>query len=243
MSFLSWERPLASLPRVIPSLSTKRLITYHENENFSKSIKARKLKISKNFKPAKHVHTFIDFWLGQQLRALRREQGMSLQVMAGKTGLSVGTLSQVERGVSSASIKTLSLLAGELNVSVNDLLGNLEKRDGEANGRIARARSHKALVMKDKKITKEIITPEKATAIDLYRVRIRPGGSTGDDLFKTDGGEVIGTVVFGSLELWIENQLILLEEGDSFCYPSYAPRRWSNPGDIETYVVWAITRE
>ncbi len=188
------------------------------------------------------MHTFIDFWLGQQLRAHRREQGLSLQVMADRTGLSVGTLSQVERGVTSASIKTLSLLAAELGVSVHDLLGNLEKRDGEANGWIARAKSHKTLEMKDKKIFKEIVTPEKATAIDLYRVRIRPGGSTGDDLFMTDGGEVIGTVIFGSLELWIENQLILLEEGDSFCYPSQAPRKWSNPGNIETYVVWAITR-
>lgn len=201
-----------------------------------------KLKNSTSRKPAKHVHTFIDFWLGQQLRALRRERGLSLQAMAARTGLSVGTLSQVERGVTSASIKTLSMLASELQVSVNDLLGNLDKRDGEANGWVARASSHRALVMKDKKIFKEIITPEKAQSVDMYRVRIGPGGSTGEDLFKTDGGEVIGSVIFGSLELWIDNQLILLEEGDSFCYPSYAPRKWSNPGSTETYVVWAITR-
>lgn len=177
------------------------------------------------------------------MRALRHEHGLSLQAMAQRTGLSVGTLSQVERGITSASIKTLSILAEELNVSVNDLLGNLDKRDGEANGWIARAHNHKTLVMKDKKIVKEVITPEKASAIDLYRVRIQPGGSTGEDLFMTDGGEVIGCVVYGMLELWIDNQLILLNEGDSFCYPSYAPRKWSNPGDTESYVVWAISRK
>lgn len=134
------------------------------------------------------------------------------------------------------------MFPSELNVSVNDLLGNLEKRDGEANGWIARKQNHKTLAMKDKKIVKEVITPEKANAIDLYRVRIQPGGSTGEDLFMTDGGEVIGSVITGSLELWIDNKLILLEEGDSFCYPSYAPRKWSNPGNTESYVIWAIAR-
>src|SRR5690606_29435776 len=104
---------------------------YIEIENFTEMNETEKLKNSTSRKPAKHVHTFIDFWLGQQLRALRRERGLSLQAMAARTGLSVGTLSQVERGVTSASIKTVSMLASELQVSVNDLLGNLDKRDGE----------------------------------------------------------------------------------------------------------------
>lgn len=200
------------------------------------------MKNSRAHKRPTHVHTFIDFWLGQQLRTLRRDQGLSLQVLADRTGLSVGTLSQVERGITSASIKTLSILATELGASVNDLLGNLEKRDGEANGWISRARHHKTLLMKDKKIIKEIITPEKASSLTMYRVRIQPGGSTGDDLYVTDGGEVAGSVIYGCLELWIENQLVLLEEGDSFCYPSGTPRKWSNPGITETYVIWALQR-
>lgn len=193
-------------------------------------------------KSTKHVHSFIDFWLGQQLRERRREVGLSLQSLAARSGLSVGTLSQVERGITSASIKTLGRLASELDISVNDLLGNLERRDDEANGWISRARNHKRLAMKDKKIVKEIITPEKAKGLDLYRVKLQPGGSTGNDLFITDGGDVAGCVIYGSLELWIENQLILLEEGDSFCYPSSARRKWGNPGDTETCVIWAITR-
>lgn len=204
---------------------------------------AEMLKNPSSLKSPKHVHSFIDFWVGQQLRDHRRQQGLSLQALSARTGLAVGTLSQVERGLSSASIKTLSILTAGLNISVNDLLANLQKTDGEANGWIARARNHQTLVMKDKHITKQIITPERATALDLYRVKIQPGGSTGEAFFVTDGGEVAGSVICGKLELWIENQLIVLEEGDSFCYQSDTPRKWSNPGDTETYVIWAIIRK
>ncbi len=190
----------------------------------------------------RQVNSFIDFWLGQQLRGLRKEKGLSLQALAAGCGISVGTLSQVERGISSASVKTLSRLAQRLDVSVNSLLRNVEKQEGELGGRVARAKNHRAIVMKDRKILKEIITPPQCLSLDLYRVRIQPGGSTGDDLFITDGGEIAGTVIQGSMELWIENQLILLQEGDSFCYPSAAPRRWSNPGDVDTCVIWAIPK-
>jgi transcriptional regulator with XRE-family HTH domain len=190
----------------------------------------------------RHVSTYIDFWLGQQLRGLRKERGLSLQALATDCGISVGTLSQVERGITSASVKTLSRLAQQLDVSVNRLLRNVEKQDGELGGRVARAKDHRAIVMKDRKILKEIITPRQCTSLDLYRVRIKPGGSTGDDLFITDGGEIAGTVIHGSMELWIENRLVLLQEGDSFCYLSTAPRRWSNPGDVDTCVIWAIPK-
>jgi transcriptional regulator with XRE-family HTH domain len=192
--------------------------------------------------PPRHVNSFIDFWLGQQLRDLRKDRGLSLQALAADCGISVGTLSQVERGITSASVKTLSRLSQRLGVSANSLLRNIERQEGELGGWVARAKDHRALVMKDRKIIKEIITPDKCASLDLYRARIEPGGSSGPELFITDGGEIAGTVIQGSMELWIENQLILLEEGDSFCYPSRAPRRWRNPGDTDTCVIWAISK-
>lgn len=191
----------------------------------------------------RHVSTFIDFWLGQQLRELRKAKSLSLQELSNASGVSVGTLSHVERGLTSASVKTLSRISRELGVSINDLLGNIEQSPSvEDNGWVARVETHKVLQMKDKKIIKEIITPARAQTLDLYRVRIEPGGSSGDELFFTDGGEVAGTVITGCMELWIENRLVVLNAGDSFCYPSHTPRKWSNPGDVETYVIWAIAR-
>ena len=63
----------------------------------------------------------MDLWLGQQLRQLRKGQGRSLADVAQACGMSLGLLSQIERGLSSASVKTLHQLAREFGVSVNAL--------------------------------------------------------------------------------------------------------------------------
>lgn len=188
------------------------------------------------------VHAFVDFWLGQQLRALRKEKGISLQDLARASAISVGTLSQVERGLTSASIKTLSRLSSSLGVSINRLLANVEPQEHEFHGWIARANQHRTLEMKDRNIIKEVITPAACSLLDLYRVRMKPGGTTGTDLFVTEAQEIAGTVIEGVMELWIGTDSVVLRTGDSFYYPGRAPRRWGNPGSTENYVVWAVAR-
>lgn len=187
------------------------------------------------------THSAIDMWLGQQIRQLRKSQRKSLADLASACQMSVGLLSQIERGMSSVSVKSLQALSRELNVGSDLLLRNAEHREGEAQGRVARAGTHRRLDLDDKGIFKEIVSPRQATALDLCRVRISAGGSTGEQWFSTDKGEQVGLVLRGSLELWINNQVVLLNAGDSFCYSSSTPRRWRNPGTDIAEVIFAIS--
>jgi len=183
----------------------------------------------------------VDLWLGQQLRQLRKQQQRSLAEVARACGMSVGLLSQIERGLSSASVKALHGLAREFDVSLNTLLRNAEHAPAENDGRVARAGTHRFIDLREKGISKEMYTPPACRAMDLCRATIAPGGSTGDELFVTGQGEQIGVVVKGSLELWVGDRVMLLNEGDSFCYASSTPRRWRNPGAQTTEVIWAIS--
>ena len=45
----------------------------------------------------------------------------------------------------------------------------------------------------------------------------------------------------GCLELWVESRKFVLKRGDSFSFASTLPHRYSNPGEVETIVIWAIT--
>nr|WP_255592386.1 XRE family transcriptional regulator [Bordetella sp. BOR01] len=184
----------------------------------------------------------IDFWLGQQLRQLRKQHDLPLVQVAKACGISVGLLSQVERGLSSPSVKVLGLLAHQFGVSVDSLLRGAGQGYSESAGRVARAGSHRRVDLADKGIRKEMYTPPAGRSLDLCRARIEPGGSTGDDLFSTNMGEQVGLVLRGTLELWIEDRVLLLHAGDSFCYTSRTPRRWRNPGSEITEVIWAISR-
>lgn len=183
----------------------------------------------------------VDLWLGQQLRQLRKQQGRSLADVARACGMSLGLLSQIERGLSSASVKVLHLLAREFRVSVNSLLRNAEHTGGEEDGRVARAGTHRFIDLQEKGISKEMYTPAACRSMDLCRASIAPGGSTGNELFVTGQGEQIGVVLKGVLELWVGDRVIRLQEGDSFCYASSTPRRWCNPGTQTTEVIWAIS--
>ncbi|ARP84932.1 helix-turn-helix domain-containing protein [Bordetella genomosp. 9] len=192
-------------------------------------------------RPVKRAHSLVDLWLGEQLRQLRKEQGRSLTDVARACGMSVGLLSQIERGMSSISVNMLRAVARELHVSPDALLRNAEHDDGSSGGHVARAGTHRVIRIDEKGIAKEVVTPPAARAMDLCRITIAPGGSTGDALFVTDKGEQVGIVLTGQLELRIEDRVLLLRAGDSFCYASRTPRRWRNPGDTDTEVVWAIS--
>src|SRR5512136_1712838 len=54
--------------------------------------------------------------VGNRLRALRHEQGLSIRLLAEKCGISTNTLSLIENNRSSPSVHTLSLLASGLGV-------------------------------------------------------------------------------------------------------------------------------
>ena len=59
-----------------------------------------------------------DLWLGIQLRALRKAKQMSLMQVAEAAGLSIGMVSQIERGLASPSIKSLRKLSDALGVPI-----------------------------------------------------------------------------------------------------------------------------
>jgi len=62
--------------------------------------------------------------IGANLRRLRKGQGMSLDVLAGRSGLSKSFLSRVERGERHLDRRShLDALAGALSVSLSDIIG------------------------------------------------------------------------------------------------------------------------
>jgi len=71
--------------------------------------------------------------LGQRLRELRREAGLTLKELEEKCGISVPYLSDIERGRSNPSLETLKKLASFYGKTLNDLLSGVDFF-GEATG-------------------------------------------------------------------------------------------------------------
>ena len=181
-----------------------------------------------------------DLWLGQQLRVLRRGRGLSLVELAERTGLSIGNLSQIERGVSAPSVRSLKKLSEALQVSVGDLFQETDLPPASEMTYIVRRKTRPLLRLGATGVQKELLTPTTPGALQMLMVTITPGGSSGPDPY-THRGEESGLVLSGSLELWIEDEQFILEEGDTFRFKSTQPHRFANAGGKTTKVLWVTT--
>ena len=84
-------------------------------------------------------------------------------------------------------------------------------------------------------ITDELLSPNLRRQIELLSCVFPPGSKSGDQPY-THQGEQAGIVISGVLRLWIDDEEVIMNEGDSFAFESDKPHRYDNPSDQETVV-------
>lgn len=179
-----------------------------------------------------------DGLVGLKLRTLRKRRGLSLQAVASASGISVGHLSQLERDLTSPSIKMLHDLSRTLGVSISWFFGSGES-DGAEVQYIVRADDRERIRFGDG-IDDFKLNSGAIKRLGLLWSTFDAGATSGAEPY-THEGEEAGVVLTGELELWIDGGLIRLREGDSFSFPSNRPHRYRNPGPQRAVVVWAMS--
>jgi transcriptional regulator with XRE-family HTH domain len=178
-----------------------------------------------------------DVVVGQRIRELRRTRGFSLETVAARTDLSIGFLSQIERGLSSPSLRVLATIADTLGVGIAALFGTGAGGEGAPDGVVIRERERAELKLWRTGISKQLLNPAGADGrLNLFLVHMEPGGSTGDELYTHDGEEA-GLVLEGEMTLTVDADTWTLKTGDSFRFASRRPHRFSNPSEARKSVV------
>ena len=190
-------------------------------------------------KPAAKAEPAMDVAVGQRIRDLRRARAMSLEAVAARTELSIGFLSQIERGLSSPSLRVLATLADVLGVGIAGLFGTREDAATAPDAIVTRERQRAQLNLWRTVISKQLLSPAGSEGrLNLFLVHMEPGGSTGDELYTHDGEEA-GLVIEGEMKLTVDAESWTLKHGDSFRFASRRPHRFSNPsGDSKAVVLW-----
>jgi transcriptional regulator with XRE-family HTH domain len=181
-----------------------------------------------------------DIWLGLQMRTLRRAKGLSLKQLAEQAGLSIGMVSQIERGISSPSIRSLRQISDALGVPPTRFFHDGEHPPIEEMDKIVRRHARRMLMLPANGVSKQLLTPGCAGLLELMLVIIEPGGSSGPEHY-THKGEEAGVVLTGAMELWIDGRSHLLKEGDSFRFKSTTPHRFASASESRTEVLWVVT--
>ena len=181
----------------------------------------------------------VDDQLGVQVRELRAAKGQTLQTLAQNTGLSVGYLSQCERGRSKLTVANLLRIARALDVSINWFFQTPAEADDPESGIIVRAKNRRRIKISAAGLVEELLSPSLSGPLELIMSILEPGADSGEAYsHKTDEA---GVVVAGELELWVGERHFHLGLGDSFAFSGKIPHRWRNPGESTTQVVWALT--
>ena len=178
--------------------------------------------------------------VGRKLRLLRRSRQLSLQAVSGMTGVSIGLLSQIERGLSSPSVRNLAALSATFDVPIGWFFDNAVPVDASERTLIVRREARPRIAMQMTSMTKELLSPESGRALQTFLITIEPSGGTGEEPYAY-AGEVNAFVLSGQLTLWLEGRSFRLRDGDAFAIPGNCPRRYSNPDPLQpTRLIWSI---
>lgn len=177
--------------------------------------------------------------VGNDIRRLRKTRKMTLSDLSKKTDLSVGYLSQIERNLSSPTLKAMFDISHALDVNIGWFFHEEDGQKREESLYIVRADKRRNLRY-ESGITDNLLNTKAVSNLEVLYCTFEPGSTSGEEYYNHEGEEC-GVILSGQLELWIDDKVYLLNEGDSFSFPSTMNHRYRNPGEEMTHVVWSIT--
>lgn len=196
-----------------------------------------RIKVSNaNDEASEQAPSEADVRLGRRLRALRLERKLGITEVAQRAGISVGALSQIERGISSLRVRVLWPLAAALGIEPHSLLADNQETAGDLY--VVRNAGRKEVPVRSEGMRKELLSPPGSVLTGLL-VHVEPGGGTGESY--SHAGYEFGLVKKGQVELTIDSVVYLLKTGDSFAFKSTLKHSFRNRGKDRCEIVWINT--
>jgi transcriptional regulator with XRE-family HTH domain len=162
--------------------------------------------------------------VGRQLRAIRRQQGLSLRLLAERSGLNFNTLSLIENNKSSPSVSTLQQLSQALGVPITAFFETGQERT-------------KILYQKSHQRPKAAFTHGELEDLgggmtlgggQPLLITLKPGADTGPVPITHTGHEFV-YCLSGRILYTVDGQSFVLDAGDSMIFEAHLPHRWGNP--------------
>jgi XRE family transcriptional regulator, regulator of sulfur utilization len=175
--------------------------------------------------------------IGRRVKALRRERQLSLEALAGRSGVSVSMLSTVERGQKVPSILVMSQIATALDTSIGRLV------DEEKAPRVIVLRAG------DQRIINDAVGMERRSLspvlpgieFELVRITLAPGVNAGTFPPHREGSREYLAVEDGTLTLVLDGAEYRLSAGDSIYHEGDCEHGYRN--DANTPCIYYIAMD
>ena len=174
--------------------------------------------------------------VGIRLRQLREERGLSIRALARQSGLSANALSLIERGRSSPSVSTLYKVATAMGVAITTFFQTAPELHDVVHlkaGERTRVPFTRGLV--------EGLGGERFSGrVEPFALTLENGANSGPQPIIHTGHEFV-LCLRGQLEYQVEDEIYLLETGDTLLFAAYHQHRWRNPGPLVTNAIFVLS--
>ncbi|WP_341862147.1 cupin domain-containing protein [Gymnodinialimonas sp. 57CJ19] len=172
--------------------------------------------------------------LGALIRKRRKQLDLTLQALCDAAGLSVGYLSQVERGQSTPSLGTLAQIAQALSVGLEYFITTPKPSDS-----LTRAGARPQFSIDGSSIMYESVCADFPGAeLSSYILHVPAGYAS--EVVSHEGEEII-FLLDGEITQTLGGQTFILQQGDSLHYTGSTPHSWSNETQSTTRILWTGT--
>ena len=181
----------------------------------------------------------VDPTLGQRLRGRRKEIGKTLQQVASESGLTVGFISQIERGISTPSLASLYNVAKALETSVDTFVSNAPQPT--AHSVVSHSGQRQTYKVGGTARFYEFLErgfPE--ARLNACLSHVPPGHQS--EMMSHEGEEFV-YLVTGTMRYEVDGEIYMLGAGDTLHFDSRKPHRGDNIGNDTAIELWVGTMQ
>ncbi len=172
--------------------------------------------------------------IGEKIKNLRKQNGLTQQELADRTELTKGFISQLERGQVSPSVVTLFDLIECLGTTPAEFFKKNEHEKIVFRGQDAFEKTDS----RGNKI-RWIVPTAQSNQMEPVIVVIQPHSALEED--PPHNGEEFGYVLKGRLVIHRGDRKYEVRAGESFYYPANTVHLLENPGNREAQLIWIST--
>jgi transcriptional regulator with XRE-family HTH domain len=176
--------------------------------------------------------------IGEVIKRLREESGLSLRTLATRVDFSASFLSQLENGQVSPSIASLERIVAELGVTLADLFEASQKPGAP----VMRAASRPGFTSSWSRARVESLSGAGARSqLEAIAVTLDPRGASGKHPTRHTMDH-FAYMLMGTLTLLLDAERLELSAGDCLIVPARTPHRWANTTAEPSQVLLVFAR-
>lgn len=177
--------------------------------------------------------------LGQRLRFLRRERGLSIAELARMAGVPGSTISKIENGLLNPSLVHAINLASALEANLGFLVDRSRTR--HARHAVVRRTQRGRRDFPEMSMVLEDLNIGFVPGVLESRIgTISPGTHSGSDRMSHPGEELVH-ILSGEVTYDVDGTECRLSEGDTLHFKCDTPHRWTNHGDGPAVLLWVFS--